>query len=90
MPDIVGTRSLQPFDGNACMNEPLQPVKSVGELCERMMRERRYGGLAMIVAKRMGGDADSLLETKAWLLELAAQDGEQAVLDEINRCLSLV
>ena len=67
----------------------MKPVTSLAELCDVMMRSRRYGALATVAATKLGGDADSLRETRAWLLLLASQDGEQAVLDKVNACLPL-
>jgi hypothetical protein len=55
-----------------------------------MMFERRYGALATVADEKMGGDADSLRETRAWLLLLVSQDGEQVVRDAVNACLPLV
>ena len=55
-----------------------------------MMSGRRYRALATVVARKLGGDADSLRETRAWLLLLAAQGGEAVVLAVVNSCLALV
>jgi hypothetical protein len=72
------------------MNEPLPPIGSVSELTERMMRERRYGALAMVAVRKMGGDGDTLREAPAWLLFEASQTGEPAVLAVVNACRELV
>jgi aminopeptidase-like protein len=38
-----------------------------------------------LTVKALGGDADTLMEARGWLLSLAATEGEQAVLDMANR-----
>ena len=93
--DAGGKRAVAAPQGNRtikrCMNEPLQPIGSVSDLCQRAMRERRFGALMMMTARRLGADPENLREARAWLVMFAADDdGEQRVLDAANACPSEV
>ena len=72
------------------MNESLQPIGSVSDLCQRAMRERRFGALMMMTARRLGADPENLRALRELARLLEEQDGEQRVLDAANACPSEV
>lgn len=73
-----------------CTNiEPLQPVTSISELCQKAPCSRRHRALVFLSADRLGGTPQDAREAAAFLMTLA-EDDEASVLAVVNSIRSEV